>query len=233
MSQDTTSHPEGGSLRAALVRHRVLSVVRAAEIPDPAALCGALLRGGIPVVELTFTTPGVERYLAEAVGYATSAEGAGLVVGAGTVLGVDQARAAIAAGAAFLVTPGVGRATEEVCRVAAGAGVPVMLGAMTPSEVIVATELGAEVVKVFPASLGGPRFLNDLRGPFPDTALVPSGGVTAANARDFLVAGALAVSAGTGVVPPAAVAEGDWSLIENSARQFTAALRGQEPVPLP
>jgi 2-dehydro-3-deoxyphosphogluconate aldolase/(4S)-4-hydroxy-2-oxoglutarate aldolase len=100
---------------------------------------------------------------------------------------------------------------------------------MTPSEVMIATDLGADVVKVFPASLGGPRLIADLRGPFPDVPLVPSGGVIAENAQDFLDAGAPAVCAGTGVVPPAAVAAGSWGLVEEAARRFCGRLRPGAP----
>lgn len=217
------------TLRALLLEQRVLAVVRAPSVPDPAALCAALAEGGIRVVELTFTITGVEKHLAAAAAHAASAQGAGTVVGAGTVLGADQARAAIDAGASFLVTPAVGRFAEEVMTVARDAGVPVMLGAFTPSEVLSATDLGADVVKIFPASLGGPRHLADLRGPFPDVALVPSGGVTADNARAFLDAGALAVSAGTGVVPPQAVADAEWGRIAEATRVFRAGMGPEGP----
>jgi 2-dehydro-3-deoxyphosphogluconate aldolase/(4S)-4-hydroxy-2-oxoglutarate aldolase len=212
-------------LRALLAEERVLAVVRAGTVPDAAALCAALAEGGIRVVELTFTIDGVEKHLAVAAEHAAS--GAGTVVGAGTVLGADQARAAIDAGASFLVTPGLGRFAEEVMSVARDADVPVMLGAFTPSEVVAAVDLGADVVKIFPASLGGPRYLTDLHAPLPDVALVPSGGVSAENARAFLEAGAVAVCAGTGVVPPQAVVGAEWGRITEAARAFRSALGPQ------
>jgi 2-dehydro-3-deoxyphosphogluconate aldolase/(4S)-4-hydroxy-2-oxoglutarate aldolase len=217
------------SFRELLAEQRVLSVVRAGTIPDAAALCAALAEGGIHVVELTFTTPGVDKHLAAAAAYAASPDGTGTVVGAGTVLGADMARAAVDAGASFLVTPAVGRFAFDVAEVAREAGVPLMPGALTPSEVVAATELGADVVKVFPASLGGPRHVSDLLGPFPDAALVPSGGVSPDNARAFLDAGALAVCAGTGVVPPDAVASADWSRISAAARTFRDSTGAPEP----
>jgi 2-dehydro-3-deoxyphosphogluconate aldolase/(4S)-4-hydroxy-2-oxoglutarate aldolase len=224
MTHTTPATAAAGALHRVLAEQAVVVVVRAPRIPDVVALCEALHGGGIAVVELTFTTPGIEDDLAVAARYAASAAGSGVVVGAGTVTRPDQARAAIDAGASFLVTPGVGPSTADVARLATGAGVPLMLGAFTPSEVMTAVDLGAEVVKVFPATLGGPQLIADLRGPFPDVPLVPSGGVTAANARDFLAAGALAVSAGTGVGPPAAVSDGDWTRIEAAARAFRAQL---------
>jgi 2-dehydro-3-deoxyphosphogluconate aldolase / (4S)-4-hydroxy-2-oxoglutarate aldolase len=224
MTHTTSTSAAPGTLRRVLAEQAVVAVVRAPRIADAAGLCDALRRGGIGVIELTFTTAGIEDDLAAAVRYAASADGAGVVVGAGTVTQPDQARAAVDAGASFLVTPGVGPGVPEVARIATDAGVPLMLGAFTPSEVMLAVDLGAEVVKVFPASLGGPRLIADLRGPFPDVPLVPSGGVTAANAREFLEAGALAVSAGTGVVAPSAVADGDWARIEDAARDFRTHL---------
>jgi 2-dehydro-3-deoxyphosphogluconate aldolase/(4S)-4-hydroxy-2-oxoglutarate aldolase len=112
-----------------------------------------------------------------------------------------------------------------VAEAAAAAGVPVLQGAFTPTEVMAADELGAAAVKVFPAHALGPRYLKDLHGPLPDVRLVPSGGVTAANAAEFLAHGALAVTAGTDVVPPAAVAAGDWPALTRRARDFTQSLR--------
>ncbi|MCW0214231.1 MAG: bifunctional 4-hydroxy-2-oxoglutarate aldolase/2-dehydro-3-deoxy-phosphogluconate aldolase [Pseudonocardia sp.] len=199
----------------ALFRDRALAVVRAERIPDVAALCHALADGGVRTVELTFTTPGVLPLLEEAAGHPRAE------VGVGTVLTADQAKAAIDAGASFLVTPGLRRA---VAQVAVAAGVPVYLGAFTPTEVAEAMDLGASAVKIFPAGRLGPGYLRDLLGPYPQARLLPSGGVSADNAAEFLAAGAAAVCAGTSVVPPAAVAAGDWSLITARARAFSAAL---------
>lgn len=194
---------------------RALTVVRADTIPDAVALCHALAEGGLRTVELTFTTPGVLDHLAKA------ARVPGVLLGAGTVLTADQARGAIDAGAKFLVTPGL---RAPVAEVAVAAGVPVFLGAFTPTEVAQALDLGSAAVKIFPAGRLGPGYLKDLRGPYPGVALLPSGGVSADNARAFLDAGALAVCAGTSVVPPAVVSAGNWSEITERARTFAAAL---------
>jgi 2-dehydro-3-deoxyphosphogluconate aldolase/(4S)-4-hydroxy-2-oxoglutarate aldolase len=199
----------------ALRTDRALTVVRADRIPDAAQLCRALADGGIRTVELTFTTPGVLDHLAAA------ADVPGVLLGVGTVLTADQARAAVDAGARFLVTPGLRPAVAEV---AVAAGVPVMLGAFTPTEVATAVDLGAAAVKIFPAGRLGPKYLTDLRGPYPQVELLPSGGISADNAAAFLAAGATAVCAGTSVVPPAAVAAGDWTDITERARTFAAAL---------
>ncbi|OZE79529.1 bifunctional 4-hydroxy-2-oxoglutarate aldolase/2-dehydro-3-deoxy-phosphogluconate aldolase [Rhodococcoides fascians] len=193
---------------------RALAVVRAPSISDPQALAGALARGGIRAVELTFTTPGVLDLL-------RVASDAGAVIGAGTVLTSEQARAAIDSGAQFLVTPGLRPAVAEV---ASARGVPLMMGALTPSEVMDAIDMGAAAVKIFPARALGPAHFKDLLGPLPDAKLVPSGGVNASNAADFLAVGAVAVTAGTDVVSPAAVASDDWDGIAERAQRFVTSL---------
>ncbi|MDQ6752216.1 MAG: bifunctional 4-hydroxy-2-oxoglutarate aldolase/2-dehydro-3-deoxy-phosphogluconate aldolase [Actinomycetota bacterium] len=204
---------------ARLRTDRALVVVRAPAIPDAAGLCQALADGGIRTIELTFTTPDVLRHVEKAAG---SADSHGAVVGVGTVLTADQARAAVDAGAQFLVTPGL---RPEVARVAVDAGIPFSLGAMTPTEVAQALDLGSSVVKIFPARQLGPAYLKDLQGPYPGVNLLPSGGIDAINAPDYLNAGALAVCCGTSVVPPAAVAAGDWADITARAAAFTSVLK--------
>jgi 2-dehydro-3-deoxyphosphogluconate aldolase / (4S)-4-hydroxy-2-oxoglutarate aldolase len=153
-------------ITAQLAVDRSLVVVRAAAIPDAAELCAALVEGGIRTVELTFTSPDVLPSLRRA-----AAVPGGAILGAGTVLTADDARAAIDAGARFLVTPGI---RPDVARVAIEAGVPVYLGAMTPTEVAMAVDLGSSAVKIFPAGRLGPGYLKDLQGsmrPTPATTL--------------------------------------------------------------
>jgi 2-dehydro-3-deoxyphosphogluconate aldolase / (4S)-4-hydroxy-2-oxoglutarate aldolase len=193
---------------------RALTVVRAERIPDAVELCEALAAGGLGLVELTLTT-------ADALGHVGKAAAAGLPIGVGTVMTAEQARGAVEAGATFLVTPGL---RPAVARVATDAGIPVFLGAFTPTEVAEAVDLGAAAVKIFPAGALGPGYFKDLRGPFPDVALIPSGGVNAGNAADFLARGAVAVSAGTGVVPPELVAAGNWPEIASRAAIFVKSL---------
>jgi 2-dehydro-3-deoxyphosphogluconate aldolase/(4S)-4-hydroxy-2-oxoglutarate aldolase len=206
------------SALSTIAADRILAVVRAPRIPDPAELCAALASGGIRAVEFTYTTPGLPEVLAAA----AAGKKPGQHIGAGTVVTAEQAHAAIDAGAQFLVTPAV---RPEVATVAARHGIPVFLGALTPTEVLQAMDLGAAAVKIFPASAVGPRYLKDLRGPFPDAKLVPSGGVSSANARDFLDQGAFAVCCGTEVVPPAVVADAGHDEIARLAERFvTAAL---------
>ncbi|MFF2954777.1 bifunctional 4-hydroxy-2-oxoglutarate aldolase/2-dehydro-3-deoxy-phosphogluconate aldolase [Kitasatospora sp. NPDC057965] len=199
--------------RTALAAEPVIAVVRAPRIPDAAALCAALADGGITWTEFTFTTPDVTIHLEKAAQ-------AGHRVGVGTVLTAEQARSGLAAGATFLVTPGL---RADVAHAAHAAGVPVVLGALTATEVAQAVDLGAAAVKIFPARAFGPGYFKDLRGPYPDVPLVASGGVNTGNAAEFLAHGALAVCAGTDVVAPEVVAAGDWAEITRRARAFTQA----------
>ncbi|MFE9600749.1 bifunctional 4-hydroxy-2-oxoglutarate aldolase/2-dehydro-3-deoxy-phosphogluconate aldolase [Streptomyces hokutonensis] len=198
-----------------LTKDRVIAVVRAPEIPDAAALCAALHAGGIRWIEFTRTTPSLLTHLRRAI-----AEGL-RGVGAGTVMTAEQAEELIDAGAEYLVTPGC---RPGVARAATAAGVPVVMGALTPTEVGQALDLGVDAVKIFPARAFGPRHFRDLAGPFPDVPLVASGGVNAENAAGFLTAGARAVCAGSEVVPPGVVAAGDWTEITRRARAFTDSL---------
>jgi len=199
---------------------RVVAVVRAESVPDPAALCEALCRGGIRTVEFTFTISNIEECLQAAV---TAAEGTDMAIGAGTVLTADQAKRAIDAGVRFFVTP---CHQPDVAEMAGDHGIPLLDGAMTPSEVHAAHRHGAAAVKIFPAGAVGPRYLKDLHGPFPDIALVPSGGIDASNAHSYLSHGAAAVTAGTSVVSPALVAGSHWGEIEARAAHFVTSLGG-------
>ncbi|GAA5226536.1 bifunctional 4-hydroxy-2-oxoglutarate aldolase/2-dehydro-3-deoxy-phosphogluconate aldolase [Paeniglutamicibacter antarcticus] len=201
-----------------LKRDRSLAVVRTEAITDAAELCGALVAGGINAVELTFTIPDMLTHLAWA---AETAYTHGATVGAGTVLYADQARAAIDAGAQFIVSPGI---RPEVAEVAVQAGVPFCLGAMTPSEVAMALDLGSAMVKIFPAGTMGSGYLSDLLEPYPGVRLLATGRITLANANEFLEAGALAVCVDSAVVPGALVAAGEHEAISRLAGEFTSVL---------
>lgn len=193
---------------------RVVAVVRGEHVADPAGLAATLAGAGIRAIEFTFTIPGVLAAI-------EAAADSGAFVGAGTVRDERHARDALAAGAQFLVSPAC---VPEVAGVALETGVPVFLGALTPTEVDRALKAGTTAVKLFPAGLGGPRYLRDLRGPFPSAAFIPSGGVSEQNAHEFLDAGAIAVYAGSGLVPPELVASGDHEEVKRRAHAFVAAL---------
>ncbi|MCR2808386.1 MULTISPECIES: bifunctional 4-hydroxy-2-oxoglutarate aldolase/2-dehydro-3-deoxy-phosphogluconate aldolase [unclassified Microbacterium] len=196
----------------------VISVIRA---PSAAAAIGAadaLVEGGIRGIEITYSTPDVPRVLEALRGR----YGSDVAVGAGTVTTADQARLAADSGAEFLVAPGYSAAVAEAM---IGTGLTTMIGALTPTEVMLAAESGADVVKIFPASLGGPRYLGALRGPFPDVPLMPTGGVSVANLHDWFAAGALAVGVGGELVSNADFAADSFAGVTRRAVEFAAALR--------
>jgi 2-dehydro-3-deoxyphosphogluconate aldolase/(4S)-4-hydroxy-2-oxoglutarate aldolase len=195
---------------------RVVAVVRAPAIRDASRLAEALLRAGIRCQEFTLDSEGALDALA-------SAAQVGAVVGAGTVLNAEQAEAAIAAGARFLVSPVL---EPSVLRVASGSGVPAIPGAMTPTEVRQADRLGAAAVKLFSARVFPPRYISDLLAVFPGVRLIPSGGLNESNSKAYLRAGAHAISSGTTTIPPSAIREGHFSEIESRARQLIAGIRG-------
>lgn len=200
---------------AAIRADRVVAVVRAERVLDPAGLAAALAAGGIRCVEFTFTTSGVLDAIASAAGVPDA------IVGAGTVLDAQQARNAVKAGARFVVSPACIPELGPACR---ELRVPLFLGALTPTEVAAARAAGATAVKLFPAAVGGPSYLKHLRGPFPDVAFVPSGGVDERNAREYLAAGAVAVYAGSNLAPPELVEQGEHEEITRRAHAFVDAL---------
>ncbi|MGW4646880.1 bifunctional 4-hydroxy-2-oxoglutarate aldolase/2-dehydro-3-deoxy-phosphogluconate aldolase [Kitasatospora sp. NPDC004289] len=188
-------------LLTALRDRRILAVVRG---NDPDAALDAVLTlfgNGVQLVEVSLTTANALHVLERA----RAALGPYAALGAGTLLTAADARAAAAAGAAFAVTPGLTEAVGE----AQSLGMPVLAGAVTPTEVAQAYAEGATAVKLFPGSLGGPAYLRALRDPFPDVPFVPVGGVAARAAREFLAAGALAVGVGGPLVGTAADRGGD------------------------
>ena len=194
---------------------RVIALIRA-ESPDGLIECGrALQAGGLNLIELTMTTPGAIELVARA-----ARELPGVLLGLGTVLDAETARAGIAAGAQFIVTPAVRPAVVEAAR---SLDVPVLCGALTPTEVVTAWECGADVVKIFPAEFFGPAYIKSLKGPFPKIELLPTGGVTPETVGTFLKAGAFATAAGSALVSPAALKAGDWAAITARAQEFARA----------
>jgi len=196
---------------------KVIALIRA-DSPDRLLDCArALAAGGLTCIELTMTTPGALAMCAR-----VSREMPEVLLGLGTVLDAETARAGLDAGARFIVTPAVRPAVIAVAR---AAGVPVLGGALTPTEVVSTWEHGADVVKIFPAEFFGPAYLKSLKAPFPQIELMPTGGVTPETVGDFLKAGAFATAAGSSLVPAAALKAGDWAAITARARQFVAAAK--------
>jgi 2-dehydro-3-deoxyphosphogluconate aldolase / (4S)-4-hydroxy-2-oxoglutarate aldolase len=194
----------------------LVPVLRApsAEIAVAAAL--AIEKGGVPVVEVTMTVPGAIDVIREMVRMSQGR----VLVGAGTVLDPETARACMLVGAQFVVSPSLNVKTIEVCR---RYGVPVIPGALTPTEVVTAWQAGADVVKVFPCSaVGGPKYLAALKGPLPQIDLIPTGGVSLATAADFLAAGAFALGVGGDLVDTKAIADGMPEVVTENARKYLA-----------
>lgn len=193
----------------------VVAVLRAPSAAAAVRTVDALVAGGIEAVEITWSTPDVATVLRE-----VRARHPGLLLGAGTVTRPAQAEESAGAGAEFLVSPGT---LPDVTRAMLATGTVVLSGALSPTEVMTAVDLGAHVVKLFPAGLGGPALLKALRGPFPDVPFCPTGGVDAGNLADWVAAGAVAVGAGGELCPAAAIADGRWTVITDAARRFRAA----------
>ena len=196
----------------------VVAVLRADSPDNLVHVAQAIGRGGIGAVEITMTTPGALDVIGEC---ADRLEG-GLLLGAGTVLDPETARAAILSGAEYIVTPTLNPDVITLCRRYDKVVIP---GALTPTEILTAWECGADIVKVFPATAVGPRYFKDVKGPLPQIDLIPTGGVDLDNAGDFIRAGACAVAVGSNLVDKTAVAAGEWHVLTDTARQYVETVR--------
>jgi 2-dehydro-3-deoxyphosphogluconate aldolase/(4S)-4-hydroxy-2-oxoglutarate aldolase len=197
-------------------------IIRLPDLTNAVELAQALIVGGIKVLEFTLTSPGALEAITAVRALPEVARGE-VTVGSGTVLSAADAEASLKAGAQFLITPTV---KPEVIEVAREANIMVVCGAFTPTEIELAWNLGADVVKVFPSRAVGPKYLKEVKGPFPNIRLMPTGGVEREMIRDFLAAGAIAVGVGgTSLVDPNAVKTGDWAKITEAAKLFMAETR--------
>lgn len=180
----------------AIRREGLIAVLRGANAGHLSRLAGEVHSAGVMLLEATLTTPGALNAIPQL------AERAGAIAGAGSVIDAQSARQCLAAGARFIVTPGIRLDVIDVCR---EQDVTVICGALTPTEVLEAWEAGADFVKVFPAgALGGPAYIRSLRAPLPQIPLIATGGVTLANAAAYLEAGALALGVGSELTSAAA-----------------------------
>jgi 2-dehydro-3-deoxyphosphogluconate aldolase/(4S)-4-hydroxy-2-oxoglutarate aldolase len=196
----------------------LLPVLRAQSIDEAVALAEAIEAGGVRALEVTMTVPGALEVIRQ---LARETKGR-ILIGAGTGLDAETARACMRAGAEFIVSPALNLKTIEICR---RYGVAVMPGALTPTEVVTAWEAGADVVKVFPcSSLGGASYLKALKGPLPQIELIPTGGVSLATAAEFLAAGAFALGVGGDLVNSKAIAEGKPEIVTETARKYVAII---------
>jgi 2-dehydro-3-deoxyphosphogluconate aldolase/(4S)-4-hydroxy-2-oxoglutarate aldolase len=196
----------------------VVAIVRVSSAREAVDVCMAIAKGGVTPIEVTMTVPGA----IDAIREFKSAVKEEVLIGAGTVLDPETARACILAGADFIVSPTLNLEVIKVCRRYSKIIIP---GTFTPTEILTAWEAGADIVKVFPASVGGPGYLKDIMGPLPQVKLVPTGGVNLETTPEFIKAGAVAVAAGTSLVNKKAVSEQNWDAITETARKFVAAVK--------
>jgi 2-dehydro-3-deoxyphosphogluconate aldolase/(4S)-4-hydroxy-2-oxoglutarate aldolase len=201
-----------------IVNSGVVAVMRAPSGEMLADVAEALLAGGVEAIEVTFTVARAHRVLEQV----ADRLGDRVLLGAGTVLDSETARIALLAGAEFIVAPTV---NLEVIRLCQRYDKAVMPGALTPTEVLTAWESGADIVKVFPSDLTGPKYLKALHGPLPQVRLMPTGGVNLETAADFLRAGACALGIGGALVEKKAVAAGDMQRIQSLAQQYVQIVR--------
>ena len=195
----------------------VVAVVRAENEEKAIKISEACINGGVPAIEMTFTVPGAAKCI-ETLKNTFPAEK--LIVGAGTVLDSETARAAILAGAEYIVSPGFDLDTAKLCN---RYQVPYMPGCMTITEILHAMEAGCDIVKLFPGSLPGPSYVKAVRGPLPQVNIMPTGGVSLANVKDWIKAGVVAVGTGSDLTGPAK--KGDYAGVTELAKQFVAAVK--------
>ena len=196
----------------------IVAVVRADSGETLVQVVRALAEGGVTAAEITFTVPDA----VEVIRRVRNELGDAIVLGAGTVLDPETARAALLAGAEYIVAPTVNLDVIRMCR---RYDKVVMPGALTPTEVVAAWEAGADVVKIFPADLGGPAYLKALKGPLPQVRMMPTGGVDLDTAEGFLKAGACCLGVGGSLVEAKAIASGDFARIADLAAHYVEVVR--------
>jgi 2-dehydro-3-deoxyphosphogluconate aldolase/(4S)-4-hydroxy-2-oxoglutarate aldolase len=196
----------------------IVPVVRAATVDEATRAVEAICAGGIPVVEITMTVPNAISVIREV----AQQYGSKVLIGAGTVTTAEQAESCLRAGAEFLVSPGLAPPVLSVAKASARLAIP---GALTPTELMNAHDHGARLVKIFPCgNVGGPKYLRSLKAPFPNASLIPTGGVNAANAADFIAAGAFALGVGADLVDAAALRDGNLEKVTSAARELVEAV---------
>ena len=209
--------------KAEIIKHiedlGLVPVVRASSADEAMQAIDAIKAGGVNVLEITMTVPGAVKVIEKV----ADKYGSDVLVGAGTVLDPETARACLLAGAQFIVSPALNLDTIAICQ---RYSAPVMPGVLTPTEVITAWSAGADLVKVFPCgSVGGASYVKNLKGPFPQIKIIPTGGVSLTTAADFIKAGASALGVGTDLVDVKAIREGNPQIVTDRAKQFLDIVR--------
>lgn len=196
----------------------VVPVIRAASVAEATRAVEAICAGGIPIVEITMTVPNAVAVIREV----AQQYGDQVLIGAGTVTSAAQGEECLRAGAEFLVSPGLAVPVLSLAQANAKLAIP---GALTPTELMTAHDHGARLVKIFPCgNVGGPKYLRSLMAPFPDARLIPTGGVNAANAGEFIAAGAFALGVGADLIDSAALREGNHHKIVGGAKELLRAV---------
>ena len=217
MSNLEISKVNSESWRQWLQKYRAIAVIRSPEISIGIAMAKAVASGGIKIIEITWNS-----YRPRDLIEKLRLELPDCIIGAGTILNMEDLKEAESAGAQFIFSPHV---SQNLIRVANERKIPIVSGALTPTEIITAWQLGANCVKVFPVqSLGGINYLNSLQIPLSGIPLIPTGGITLENARDFIEAGAMAVGLSSKLFPPQLVAAKDWQAISQLATTLTQNL---------
>jgi 2-dehydro-3-deoxyphosphogluconate aldolase / (4S)-4-hydroxy-2-oxoglutarate aldolase len=196
----------------------VLAVIRGPSAELTVKMVEALMAGGVSGIEITYSTPSAE----EVVRTLAKQFGGEILLGMGTLTQTEQAECAKEAGAKFLVSP---VCEPELVRSMIASGLLTMAGALTPTEVLQAYKLGADIVKIFPGSLGGPAYLKALKAPFPYIPMIPTGGVSSTNVADWFAAGVVAVGAGSELCPPKLAKEGNFAEITKRAADFVQVIK--------
>ena len=197
----------------------VTAVIRAKDSSQLVQVAESIEAGGVVSIEVTMTTPDALAVIHEV----SKKMGARVLIGVGSVLDPETARAAILAGAEFVVSPTLNLDTIQLCR---RYSKPVMPGALTPTEVVLAWQSGADAVKIFPCgNVGGPKYIKALKGPLPQIEMIPTGGVNLDTTADFIKAGALAVCAGSALVDKKAVAAGRLEVLTDNAKKFVELVK--------
>jgi 2-dehydro-3-deoxyphosphogluconate aldolase/(4S)-4-hydroxy-2-oxoglutarate aldolase len=210
------------SMLERLTRSGLVIIIRLPSSDGLDRVAEAAIRGGAGALEVTMNTPGGLDWLRGA----RDRFGEELLLGVGTVLDAEQAARALDAGAGFLVAPGL---DIDVVAAARRAGALAMPGALTPTEIVAAWRAGADVVKLFPARLGGPKYLADVLAPLDEIPLLPTGGVDETNAADFIRAGAVGVAVGGSIVNARAVAEGQFEQMAERIGRVVRAIAEARP----
>ncbi|MCD5391041.1 bifunctional 4-hydroxy-2-oxoglutarate aldolase/2-dehydro-3-deoxy-phosphogluconate aldolase [candidate division NPL-UPA2 bacterium] len=203
----------------AITRCGIIAVIRGKEKDKVLKAIQAVSQGGINVIEVTFTIPGAAKIIKELA--ATMSDK--IILGAGTVINPEMAKEAVEAGSTFLVSPNI---NLEVIEMGKEAGFVLIPGALSPTEIVTAWQAGADMVKIFPANLFGPRYLKDIKGPLPRVPLVPTGGVNLNTARDFLKAGAACLGVGGALIDKEAIKEGRFEVLTEKAKKFREITEG-------